>query len=85
MISFSSISAFTVGKFFKATTQDLTKNYRDAAQFYWGWPNSWIKKKRIFDKFSSILYLPKWRAVDIDTLEDWKFAELNYKTLNKKL
>ena len=63
-------------KNYNKRTQDLTKIYRDAAQFYWGWSDSWLKKKRIIDKSSSIFYLPKSRTVDIDTLEDWKFAEI---------
>jgi hypothetical protein len=29
--------------------------------------------------------IPTWRYHDLDTLEDWKYAELSYKTLNKKL
>ena len=71
-------------KNYNKRTQDLTKNYRDAAQFYWGWSDAWLKKKRIFDKSSSILYLPKWRTVDIDTLEDWKFAEITKKAIISK-
>ena len=71
-------------KNYNKRTQDLTKNYRDAAQFYWGWSDAWLKKKRIFDKSSTILYLPKWRSVDIDTLEDWKFAEITKRAIISK-
>ena len=71
-------------KNYNKRTQDLTKNYRDAGQFYWGRSDAWLKKKRIFDKSSSILYLPKWRTVDIDTLEDWKFAEITKKAIISK-
>lgn len=71
-------------KNYDSRTQDLTKIYRDAGQFYWGLSNAWLKKERIFDKHSSIFYIPKWRTVDIDTTEDWKLAEITKKIINLK-
>ena len=65
-------------------TQDLKKLYCDAGQFYWGLSNAWLKKRRIFDKCSSIFYIPKWRIVDIDTSEDWKLAEITKKIIDSK-
>ena len=56
-------------------TQDLEKVYHDVGQFYWGKKNSWLKLKTIFSKSSTIVYIPRWRAHDIDTLEDWNVAE----------
>ena len=59
-------------------TQDLTKTYYDAAQFYWGKKESWKKKINIFDKYSTIVEIPYYESIDIDTIEDWKTAELFY-------
>ena len=59
-------------------TQDLAKSYHDAGQFYWGSVNNWLSKKRIHSNAIG-LPIPKWRAVDIDNLQDWKRAELLFK------
>jgi len=65
-------------------SQDFKKAYHDAALFYWGKPESWIKNKKIYSKNSAIKYIPRWRACDIDTFEDWEQAEIFYKSLLKK-
>ena len=56
-------------------TQSLEVHYHDAGQFYWGKSESWLKSKPIFAKKSFIINIPRWRIHDIDTPEDWKFAE----------
>ena len=64
-------------------SQNLKQIICDAGQFYWGYKNTWLQKKIIFTKDSDIIMVPKWRFYDIDTLDDWKRAELNYQILNK--
>jgi pseudaminic acid cytidylyltransferase len=55
-------------------TQDLESAYYDAGQFYWGKKQAWLKNPRIHS--NGIGYeIPNWRAVDIDTPEDWDRAE----------
>lgn len=61
---------------FNTRSQDLPVALHDAGQFYWGSPNSWITGLKIFDKHSSIIEIPSWRVQDIDTLDDWRRAEL---------
>lgn len=56
-------------------TQDLVKTYHDAGQWYWGRKSSWLENKPIFSSNSECLILPKYSFVDIDTEEDWQFAE----------
>ena len=56
-------------------TQDLENFYCDAGQFYWGRKTSWESGLPIFSKKSTILEVPSESAVDIDTLEDWYYAE----------
>ena len=61
-------------------TQDLEKSYHDAGQFYWGPLNTWLTSKKIHS--NGVGYpIPKWRAVDIDSNEDWVKAEYLYKIM----
>ena len=70
---------------YNSRTQDLKKTYHDAGQFYWGKPEVWLKLKAVFGPSSTFVKIPRWRAHDIDTVEDWQRAEIFYKTLiNKK-
>ena len=69
---------------YKKRSQDLSQTFHDAGQFYWGTPDAWVEKKPTFSKNSTIIKLPPYKVVDIDTKEDWKKAELMYKVLNKR-
>lgn len=69
---------------FSKRSQDLEKAYHDAGQFCWGKPESWIENNMLFSERSSILKIPAYRVVDIDTDEDWKRAEIIYKMLEKE-
>ena len=67
-------------------SQDLKQIICDAAHFYWGRKEAWLQEKKLFTKGSDIVMIPEWRYHDIDTLDDWKHAELYHKNiLNKKL
>lgn len=61
---------------FSTRSQDLPTALHDAGQFYWGRPSSWIEGKRIFDRHSIPVVIPRWRVQDIDTQDDWKRAEI---------
>jgi len=56
-------------------SQDITDFYYDAGQFYWGRKSSWESGLPIFSSKSTILEIPSESAVDIDTPEDWHYAE----------
>lgn len=56
-------------------TQDLEKTYHDAGQFYFGKAQAWRDGLRMHTAGLG-LPIPSWRVVDIDTLDDWKRAEL---------
>lgn len=60
---------------FLTRSQDLPTALHDAGQFYWGRPSAWIEGKRVFDRVSIPVFIPRWRVQDIDTLEDWVRAE----------
>lgn len=66
---------------FKLRSQDSFDAYYDAGQFYWGTKNAWILGKEIFNSNSLPFILPRERVQDIDTLDDWKHAELLMKSL----
>jgi len=63
--------------------QDLKKNIAyDAGQFYWAKNNTWEKCKKIFSLKSSVILIPYWRSIDINTMHDWRLA-LKLNKLNK--
>ena len=68
-------------KYYNTRSQDLPVVYHDAGQFYWGTPEAWANTKKIFGPNSSIYELPVWRVQDIDTLQDWKRAELLFQII----
>ena len=64
-------------------SQDLIEAYHDAGQFYWGKKSAFLKRKSFFSSGSKAILLPRSRVQDIDTLDDWDFAELLFSLLNK--
>ena len=65
-------------------SQDLPVALHDAAQFYWGRPEAWMNNLQIFDQHSCPVQIPSWRVQDVDTLEDWRSAELKFRILEQK-
>jgi len=64
-----------------ARTQDLEKTYHDAGQFYWGKTSAWLEHKMMHTDGLG-MPIPHWKVVDIDTTDDWKRAEILFKTLH---
>jgi N-acylneuraminate cytidylyltransferase len=65
-------------------SQDLPCVLSDAAQFYWGESEAWLAKKPMFSERSFPIVIPKSRAQDIDTQEDWILAENLFKFQDKQ-
>lgn len=63
-------------EYFSTRSQDLPTALHDAGQFYWGRPLAWVEGKRIFDRYSKPVLIPRWRVQDIDTQDDWARAEI---------
>ncbi len=62
-------------------TQDLEPAYHDAGQFYWGNTQAWLDEKNVH--MHGMGYeIPSWRAIDIDTPDDWQRAELIYRAIS---
>jgi N-acylneuraminate cytidylyltransferase len=64
-------------------SQDVEEAYHDAGQFYWGRAEAFKMETPLFSKLSSPYILPRNLVQDIDTMEDWKKAELMYEVLQK--
>ena len=67
---------------FNTRSQDLEEAYHDAGQFYFGRAEAWLKNKAIFGRQSSAIILPRHLVQDIDTMEDFKRAELMHKAIS---
>ncbi|WP_289117318.1 pseudaminic acid cytidylyltransferase [uncultured Idiomarina sp.] len=65
-------------------SQDLEEAWHDAGQFYWGQTEAWLHEKPFFTPKSIGVTIPRYRAQDIDTQEDWANAERLF-TLTGKL
>ena len=61
-------------------SQDLQEVYHDAGQFYWGLADAFLNDVPIFSKHSIPIILPRYLVQDIDTIEDWKQAELMFES-----
>ena len=62
-------------EFTQTRTQDLAAAYYDAGQFYWGRRDAWLSSLSIHGNGRGLV-IPHWRAVDLDTPDDWRRAEL---------
>lgn len=59
----------------KTRSQDLAETFHDAGMFYWGRRDAFIGNHPMFSPKSRPYIIPRERAQDIDTPEDWTFAE----------
>jgi len=69
-------------EYFNSRSQDLEEAYQDAGQFYWTKLNI-NSSEIIFGNDSIPIVLPRHLVQDIDTIEDWKRAEIMYKVLQE--
>lgn len=72
-------------EYLNTRSQDLPEAYHDAGQFYWGKISSFLKHDAIIREYSNPVIIPRYLAQDIDTLEDWKQAELFFQWLSSSL
>jgi N-acylneuraminate cytidylyltransferase len=62
-------------------SQDLMFTYHDCGQFYALNTKSFLDQKKLFCEKSSPIIMSELEVQDIDNEEDWRIAELKYKTL----
>ncbi len=65
-------------------SQDLEKAYHDSGQFYWFFTNAILEKGKLWTDNTGVIVIKESEGQDIDTLEDWKLAEIKYKLLHEK-
>ena len=64
-------------------SQDLEEFFHDAGQFYLATADSWLKNINIFNRGRPLL-IPRFFVQDIDTEEDWTYAELMHCALESQ-
>ncbi|HFQ79965.1 MAG TPA: pseudaminic acid cytidylyltransferase [Desulfobacterales bacterium] len=64
-------------------SNDLPEAYHDAGQFYWLNSETFSQTGQLYGENAVPLIIPRWLAQDIDTPEDWRMAELLFKSLPK--
>jgi len=79
-LSSNGVVSFVDKSFELSRTQDLEVNYYDAGQFYWGRKSAWLKEGGMHSGAVGMIF-PSWRFVDIDSLEDWRRAEIIFPVL----
>lgn len=65
---------------FNTRSQDLIETFHDAGQFYFAKKKTWLNNSSFFEDGIPII-LPRWLVQDIDTMEDFKRAELMHKVI----
>ena len=69
-------------EYLNSRSQDLKKVYHDAGQWYWF--NTDHLKDWIWPNNTGSVILSEEIVQDIDSITDWKLAEMKYKLLNEK-
>ena len=62
-------------------SQDLETTYHDSGQFYWFEIEKLLLSKSLFSENAMGVKVSEFQAQDIDSLEDWKMAEMKYKDI----
>jgi len=69
---------------FNFRSQDLEDLWHDAGQFYWGKKHAWLGDKTFFQGNTAPVVVPRHTVVDIDTIEDWREAEILSQVIGTK-
>ncbi len=77
--------AYSNPEFALERTQDLEKRYHDAGQFYWMNAQTVMNKKTVLTENTGFFIISELEAHDIDTVSDWKLAELKYKLMHDEI
>lgn len=64
-------------------SQDLAEGFHDVGQFYWGRTEAWLAGRTIIGPGAAPIIIPRHRAQDIDTPEDWTRAEMMFRLLGE--
>jgi N-acylneuraminate cytidylyltransferase len=70
-------------EFRETRSQDLEPCWHDAGQFCWGTRQAFLDRLPVFSEHTAGVVLPRHLVQDLDTLEDWRRAELMYEVLRQ--
>ncbi len=70
-------------EFMMTRSQDLEEAYHDAGQFYWGTAEAFLRDVPVFSPASLGVVVPRYLVRDIDTIEDWRQAELMFEAFKR--
>ncbi len=70
-------------EFYNSRSQDLKTLYRDSGQWYWINTASFLEQKKLFMTNSYGIVLNELEVQDIDTLTDFKLAEIKFREFFK--
>ena len=62
-------------------SQEFNIFYHDIGQMYWGRSDAFLENKKIFSKNSVAIQVPRYLSHDINTIDEWKNAEMVFKSL----
>lgn len=68
-------------QFINCRSQDLEKMYHDAGQFYMADTEYFLNEHKVFSSDAFPYILTELQVQDIDTMIDWKLAEIKYRLL----
>lgn len=66
----------------RSRSQDLEPMYHDAGQYYWYRTDAFLKNPNIMTSDPVAIITPEEEVQDIDTLDDWKMAEIKFTTIH---
>ena len=69
-------------RFASKNSNKIPKSYFDSGQFYFGTSDKFLYSKNIIDVKTKAIILKKYESLDLNEIEDWKFAEKIYSYLN---
>lgn len=76
---------FKYPEYVKTRSQDLEKQYHDAGQFYVYHVEKLFAHNGIIEDDFKPIILPEMCVQDIDTLDDWKMAEMKYRLVHSEV
>ncbi len=65
-------------------SQDLITTFHDAGQFYFYNPKIYLEKRGVFNMKGRPIILCETQVQDIDTMTDWKIAQIKYQIMTNK-
>lgn len=69
-------------EYMQTRSQDLEASFHDVGQFYFMNTARIIKFRKLWTDNTGYIELSEMESQDIDTISDWKLAELKYKIIN---